>query len=144
VTEVSAFKYRIFLSCSDAAKAWGNWLRAALEGYRIDKNLVGLKTPTGLVSRSLRPIFCNREHVSSASPLPSDRTLAALHASQFLVVLCSPSAAKSACINEEIRRFKEIGRADRVILVIVGDPGDPWSANLFRGNYASGLGRTDD
>ena len=40
-------------------------------------------------------------------------------------MLCSPNAAQSHYVNEEIRRFKALGRADNVIPVIVdGEPGD--------------------
>ena len=54
------------------------------------------------------------------------QTLAALEASHSLIVLCSPDAARSKYVNEEIRHFKAIGRSDRVIPVIVGGvPGDP-------------------
>ena len=46
--------------------------------------------------------------------------------SQFLVVVCSPNAARSQYVNEEISRFKALGRADYVIPIIVdGEPGDP-------------------
>jgi tetratricopeptide (TPR) repeat protein len=120
VTEFGAYQYRVFLTYSAADKVWGEWLQAALEDCRIDKHLVGLETPTGPVPGTLRPIFCDCEHVPG-NTRPSARTLAALDASQFLVALCSPNAAKSACINHEIRRFKGKGRADRVIPVLVGD-----------------------
>ncbi len=41
-------------------------------------------------------------------------------------MICSPNAARSRHVDEEIRRFKAIGRADRIIPVIVaGKPGDP-------------------
>jgi hypothetical protein len=31
--------YRAFLSYSHRDRQWGKWLQAALEGYRIDKDL---------------------------------------------------------------------------------------------------------
>ncbi len=34
VAELSAFKYRVFLSYSQRDKAWAKWLQAALEDYR--------------------------------------------------------------------------------------------------------------
>ena len=75
--------------------------------------------------RTLRPIFRDREDFPAGHSL-TEQTLAALEASQFLIVLCSPNAAKSQYVNEEIRRFKALGRGDRVIPVIVeGEPGDP-------------------
>ncbi len=125
VSEPSTFKYRAFLSYSHRDAHWAKWLHAALEGYSIDKDLVGRQTPVGAVPKVLRPIFRDREDFSAGHSL-TEQTAAALDASQFMVVLCSPNAAKSQYVNEEIRRFKALGRADRVIPVIVaGEPGDP-------------------
>src|SRR5262249_31929326 len=46
--------------------------------------------------------------------------------SKFLVVVCSPHAAQSKYVNEEILRFKAMAGAERVIAIIVdGEPGDP-------------------
>jgi len=77
------------------------------------------------VPKTLRPIFRDREDFSAGHSLTA-QTLAALEASQFLIVICSPNAASSKYVNEEIRRFKTLGRTDRIIPVIVaGEPGDP-------------------
>jgi tetratricopeptide (TPR) repeat protein len=124
VSEPVPFKYRAFLSYSHRDKAWGKWLHAALEGYRVERDLAGRETPAGPVPKTLRPIFRDREDFSAGHSL-SEQTLAALAASQFLIVICSPSAAQSEYVNEELRRFKMLGRAARVIPVIVGgEPGD--------------------
>jgi tetratricopeptide (TPR) repeat protein len=125
VAESVPFKYRAFLSYSHRDKTWGQWLHRALETHRIDKDMVGLETPVGPVPKTLRPIFRDREDFTAGHSLTA-QTLAALEASQFLIVLCSPNAAQSEYVNEEIRRFKVLGRADRVIPVIVGGgPDDP-------------------
>lgn len=125
MVETISFKYRAFLSYSHRDHRWGKWLHAALEGYHIDKDLVGRETTAGAVPKTLRPIFRDRDDFSAGHSL-SEQTLAALEASQFLVVLCSPNAAKSQYVNEEIRRFKTLGHAGGVIPVIVdGEPGDP-------------------
>jgi hypothetical protein len=118
-------RYRAFLSYSHRDKAWGKWLHSALEGYRIGADLVGRKTLVGPVPKTLRPIFRDRENFSAGHSL-TEQTLAALDASQFLVVVCSPNATLSRYVNEEIRRFKETGGAEGVIGIIVdGEPGDP-------------------
>ena len=73
---------------------------------------------------TLRPIFRDREDFSAGHSLAA-ATIAALEASQFLIVVCSPNAAKSEYVNEEIRRFKEFGRSQFIIPVIVGgNPGE--------------------
>jgi hypothetical protein len=122
---MAAFKYRAFLSYSHRDTAWAKWLHRALEGYRIDKDLISRVTACGPIPKTLRPIFRDREDFSAGYSL-SEQTVAALEASQFLVIICSPNAARSQYVNEEIRRFKVLGGGARVIPVIVdGEPGDP-------------------
>src|SRR5262245_3442497 len=125
--ETIALKYRAFLSYSHRDAAWGTWLHKVLEDYRIDKDLVGRTTPVGPVPKALHPIFRDREDFSAGHSL-ADQTIAALEGSQFLVVICSPHAAQSKYVDEEVRRFKVLGRADRIIPIIVeGEPGHPAS-----------------
>ena len=125
MSEPVPFKYRAFLSYSHRDRAWGEWLHSALETYRIDKDLVGRETPVGPIPDTLRPIFRDREDFSAGHSLTA-QTLAALEASHFLVVLCSPNAVRSQYVNEEIVSFKMLGRAERIVPVIVdGQPNDP-------------------
>jgi hypothetical protein len=98
-------RYSAFLGYSHIDSAWAKWLHAALEGTRVDKDLVGRETPAGPVPRSLRPVFRDRDDFAAGHSL-TEQTLTALQASKFLVVLCSPHAAKSHYVDEEIRRFK--------------------------------------
>jgi len=125
VEKVSSFKYRAFISYSHRDTSWARWLHSALERYHIDRDLVGRESSTGPLPKTLRPIFRDREEFSAGHSL-TEQTLAALDASQFLIVLCSPSAAVSKYVNEEVRHFKAGGGASRVIPIIVdGEPGDP-------------------
>ena len=74
--------------------------------------------------KALPPIFRDSEDFPAGHP-PSEQTLAALEASRFLIVICSPNAAKSKYVNEEIRRFKILRGANSIIPVIVGgQPGE--------------------
>jgi hypothetical protein len=118
VAETVPFKYRAFLSYSHRDKAWARWLHRALEGYRIEKDLVGRQTTAGPVPKTLRPIFRDREDFSAGHSL-TEQTISALEASQFLIVICSTSASKSQYVNEEIRSFKMLGRPSGVIPIIV-------------------------
>ena len=125
MSEVAPFRYRAFLSYSHRDTQWGKWLHGALESYRIDKDLVGRQTRAGAVPKALRPIFRDREDFSAGHSL-TEQTSSALLSSQFLVVICSPNAARSQYVNEEIRRFKALVRVDTVLPIIVdGEPGDP-------------------
>ena len=123
--ETDTFKYRAFLSYSHRDATWGKWLHSALERYSIDKGLIGRETSAGPIPKTLRPIFRDREDFA-AGPSLSAQTIAALEASQFLIVICSPNSAQSQYVNEEIRRFKALGRSQHIIPVIVrGEPHDP-------------------
>ncbi len=125
MAEIAPFKYHAFLSYSHRDTAWAKWLHRVLEAYRIDKDLVGRETAHGQVPKTLRPIFRDRDDFSAGHSL-TEQILAALEAAQFLIIICSPNAARSAYVNEEIRHFKALGRSARVIPVIVdGEPGDP-------------------
>jgi tetratricopeptide (TPR) repeat protein len=114
--------YKAFISYSHRNERWPRWLQSALEGYRIPPRLAGQQTPFGPVPARLRPVFRDREDLSSASDL-SAQIKEELTRSETLVVICSPSAARSHWVNEEIRYFRQLGRGDRIFsLVVAGDP----------------------
>jgi eukaryotic-like serine/threonine-protein kinase len=118
-------RYRAFLSYSHKDRVWGEWLHRRLESYKIDRDLRGRDTPFGPVPSTLQPIFRDRDDFAGGEIL-ADATRRALEASEFLVVICSPNAAASRYVNEEVRTFKAMGRAARVVPIIVdGAPGDP-------------------
>jgi eukaryotic-like serine/threonine-protein kinase len=118
-------QYRAFLSYSHKDSAWGDWIHGALEAYRIPKELIGRVTPRGPVPAKLRPIFRDRFDLAASHAL-SEAVAAAIAASENLIVLCSPTSAKSRYVNEEIRRFKSLGKTDRILaLILDGDPHDP-------------------
>ena len=54
------FKFSAFLSYAHADARWGAWLHKRLEGYKLDRELVGRMTPRGPVPKTLRPIFKRR------------------------------------------------------------------------------------
>jgi eukaryotic-like serine/threonine-protein kinase len=124
MTEPVPFKYRAFISYSHADAAQAKWLHRALESFAIDKDLVGRETATGTIPKALRPIFRDRDDFTAGHTL-SDQTLAALDASAALIVICSPSATKSAYVNEEVRLFKSRHPVRPVVpLIAAGTPGD--------------------
>ncbi|NNF52089.1 MAG: toll/interleukin-1 receptor domain-containing protein, partial [Gammaproteobacteria bacterium] len=119
---MSRFRYRAFISYSHSDESWARWLHRSLEWYRVPKHIVGRATPRGPIPKRLAPIFRDREELASASDLGSVLENA-LASSQALIVICSPAAARSRWVNEEIRFFKNLGRADQVYCLIVdGEP----------------------
>lgn len=117
------FKYWAFLSYSHGDARWAAWLHHAIETYSGHKKLVGKPNKRGEpVPARLFPVFRDREELEGVPDLPA-RIQEALVQSRHLVVLCSPRAAASRWVNEEIRAFKALGREDRVLAFIVG--GEP-------------------
>jgi hypothetical protein len=117
-------RYRAFLSYSHHDEAFARWLHRELERWVVPRDLVGRETPRGRIPPHLRPIFRDRDDFAGGASL-RQATVEAIGASEFMVVLCSPAAAGSAYVTEEVRLFKALGRADRVIPVIVaGEPND--------------------
>ena len=120
---VSSFKYRAFISYSHADEAWAVWLHKALETYRLPRRLVGKETPYGPVPERLAPVFRDRDELATATNLGATLTRA-LEQSACQIVICSPAAAGSRWVNEEILTFKRLGREDRIFCLIVdGEPG---------------------
>ena len=127
-----SFKYKAFISYSHADRQWAKWLHRALESYRVPKHLVGTETNAGPIPARLTPIFRDRDELASSSDL-TGQIQEALQDSENLIVICSPSAAKSLYVDQEIDVFQRLGRPNRVFSMIVdGDPGSRTSqANCF-------------
>jgi tetratricopeptide (TPR) repeat protein len=110
------------LSYSHRDAKWGAWLHKSLESYRPPKQLIDTVTARGPVPKRLAPIFRDREELASATDLGTVIN-EALRQSACQIVICSPSAARSRWVNEEILAFKRLGREDRIFCLIVdGEP----------------------
>ena len=107
----------------DLGRQWATWLHQMLESYEVPPDLVGTRNNRGEpIPASLYPVFRDEEE------LPADADLtrnirSALENSALLVVLCSPRAVASRFVAEEIRHFKELGKSDRILALMVdGEP----------------------
>ncbi len=120
-----ARRYFAFLSYSHSDRRFADWLHGALEGYRVPKALAGRETPAGPLPERLAPIFRDREELAAADDLSAE-IRAALAASRFLIVLCSPAAALSRWTNEEIVAFHALHPQGRVLAAIID--GEPFSS----------------
>lgn len=115
--------YWAFISYSHRDSAWARKIHAGIEKYRVPKRLVGNPTPLGWpVPRRLLPIFLDEAELPASADLGTDLTRS-LESSHTLIVICSPNSAASRWVNEEVRHYKHIGRASRVMaLIIDGEP----------------------
>ena len=115
-------KYKAFISYSHRDKRWASWLHKGIEGYRVPKPLVGRPGRDGPAPSKIFPVFRDREELASSADL-SRELRDALNQSANLIVLCSRAAAQSRYVNQEIIEFKRLGRADRILpLIVDGEP----------------------
>ncbi|HEV8407930.1 MAG TPA: toll/interleukin-1 receptor domain-containing protein, partial [Sphingomicrobium sp.] len=120
-------RYYAFLSYSHKDRDLANWLHRELENFRVPSALAGRLTANGVVPRRLTPIFRDQHDLSAAIDLAVE-VEAALAASQFLVVLCSPIAAKSRWMNIEIESFKRTRPEGCVLAAVVS--GEPFASDM--------------
>ena len=131
MAQVQPPKFRAFISYSHSDQAIVKWLHQRLEDYPIARELVGRPTPNGPVPATLRPVFRDRDDFSAGHSL-SDQTRAALESSAALIVVCSPAAAVSHFVNEEVLLFKQ-AHPDRPVvpLIVAGRDGMDPAAECF-------------
>lgn len=120
-------RFYAFLSYSHKDKTLADWLHRELERYHVPKALAGKLTANGVVPRRLAPIFRDQQDLSAGGDL-ADEIRAALAASQFLIVLCSPDAAKSRWTNQEVESFKRTRPEGCVIAAVAA--GEPFASDI--------------
>jgi tetratricopeptide (TPR) repeat protein len=120
-------RYYAFLSYSHKDKELADWLHRELERFRVPRSIAGSLTANGVVPRRLAPIFRDQQDLSAGGDL-AEEIKGPLAASQFLVVLCSPTAAKSRWTNQEIESFKRTRPEGCVLAAVVA--GEPYASDL--------------
>lgn len=120
-------RYYAFLSYSHKDKELADWLHRELERFRVPRSLAGRLTANGVVPKRLSPIFRDQHDLSAGGDL-AEGIKAALSASQFLVVLCSPTAAKSRWTNQEVETFKRTRPEGCVLAAVVA--GEPFASEI--------------
>ena len=118
-------RYWAFISYSSKDRKEGEWLQRRLERYPIPQDLRGTEIMDGeILGKFLRPVFRDRDELSGSAHL-GPAIHAALRASRFLIVLCSPNSARSAWVNKEILDFMSLRpeNPDRILaLILSGEP----------------------
>ena len=115
-------EYFAFISYKREDEKWASWLQNKLEHFKLPTNLGGKDS----LPKYIRPVFKDTSEL--ASGVLVNRIQGALDNSHFLIVICSPSAAKSPWINREANYFIESGRTEEIIPFIIG--GSPMSSDF--------------
>ncbi|MGB0852928.1 MAG: toll/interleukin-1 receptor domain-containing protein [Pikeienuella sp.] len=114
--------YAAFISYSHADEAFASRLHKRIEAWRTPARLVGIPSRDGKVPARLFPVFRDREELPTSSDLGGVIHAALMH-SRYLLVLCSPRAAQSQWVNQEILQFKQIHGEGKIIAAILeGEP----------------------
>lgn len=111
-------RYSAFISYNHRDRREASWLHRALETYRIPRHMQGHPSLMGPLGDRLPPVFQDREELAASADL-AQSVRQALEEAASLIVICSPDAAKSRWVNEEIRVFTALGRRDRIQCLIV-------------------------
>ena len=127
-----SYTYYAFVSHSHRDAKWATWIQNALERYRLPSSV--RKAVRKPLPKRLAPVF------RDATDLGSCQLVEGLHreleASRFLIVICSPDSAKPNAegkhyVDHEVDYFAGLGRADRIIPVIVsGTPEESFSPKI--------------
>ncbi len=118
--------YRAFFSYARADDRIANWLHRQLDAYRTPKALVGAEGTLGPAPPKLHPIFRDRTDLQAGGHVDASLQQA-LEESETLVVLCTPTSAKSHWVNHECETFLRLGREGHIFPVIAAgapDSGD--------------------
>ncbi|NUT00230.1 MAG: tetratricopeptide repeat protein, partial [Sphingomonas sp.] len=117
-------RYSAFISYNHKDRRWAAWLHRELERYRLPEALLGRPSPLGPLERRLPPVFQDREELAASTNL-ADSVREALNEAASLIVICSRNGAASRWVNEEVRTFAALGRADRIQCLLVPEADEP-------------------
>lgn len=106
-------KYYAFISYKSEDVEWAIWLQHELEHYHLPASYNGRTD----IRQELRPIFRDLDELSAGN-LP-EQIKKALKNSQNLIVVCSPRAAASNWVNQEVETFISLGRTHHIFPFIV-------------------------
>ena len=124
-------EYYAFISYKREDEKWAKWLQRKLEHYKFPTNLNGRTD----LPKKIYPTF---RDVTELSPEPLEHAInSALRNSQWLIVVCSPRAAKSLWVCKEAQTFIDLGRADHIIPFVI--EGIPFSNNPSTECYPEAL-----
>jgi Tol biopolymer transport system component len=116
------YKYRAFISYSRADRIWARTLQTRLERYVLPHALRLVKLGLKLDARPLKPVFRDEDELVPGQDLTT-RIRCGLEQSQFLLVICSPSAVASEWVNKEILDFIALGRQHEILSIVIdGEP----------------------
>jgi len=120
--ENKTYQYFAFISFQSADAKEAVRLQHAIESYRLPAVLCKEQK----VPRRIKPLYCYINDMHAGEELMQELK-SRMENSRYLIVVCSPNAAKSVYVNSGIDYFVSLGRRDSIIPIIVS--GMPYSGN---------------
>lgn len=109
-----------FISYKREDEAWAKWLQKKLQYYKLPVEICK-KHPNLEFSECPRHVFKDTTDLSGG--VLAKAIKAGLDSSKFLIVICSPRAAKSEWVCKEVQEFIDSGREEYIIpFIIEGEP----------------------
>ena len=109
-----------FISYKREDEAWAKWLPKKLEHYKLPTE-IRKKNPNLEFSEHPRHVFKDTTDLSGG--VLAKAINGGLESSKFLIVICSPRAAKSEWVCKEVQNFIDSGREENIIpFIIEGEP----------------------
>lgn len=109
-----------FISYKHEDEAWAKWLQKKLQYYKLPVDICK-KHPNLEFSECPRHVFKDTTDLSGG--VLAKAIKAGLDSSKFLIVICSPRAAKSEWVCKEVQEFIDSGREEYIIpFIIEGEP----------------------
>ncbi len=117
------YAYFAFISYKREDERMARWVQRRLEHYKLP---LSVRRNRPELPAAVRPVC--RDTTDLEPGRLAERISEKLARSRYLIVLCSPRAARSEWVDKEVREFIDSGRADRIIPFIIGgtpNSGDP-------------------
>lgn len=119
------YQYLAFISYKREDEAWAKWLQHKLEHYKLPTSVRKINPS---LPRAARPVF--KDTTDLAGGVLEKAIKEALQSSKYLIVICSPRAAKSLWVCKEVQEFIDSGREENIIpFIIDGEPNTSDIAN---------------
>lgn len=119
---VTNFKYTniAFISYKREDEAWAKWLQKKIEHYKLP---IEIRKIHPNLEFSERPRHVFKDTTDLSGGVLAKAIKAGLDSSKFLIVICSPRAAKSEWVCKEVQEFIDSGREEYIIpFIIEGEP----------------------
>ena len=126
------YHYLAFISYKREDEKWAKWLQHKLEHYKLP-NSTRKDNPS--LPEKARPIFKDTTDLSGG--VLEQAIKEALDTSRYLIVICSPRAARSKWVCKEVQEFIDSGREKYIIPFIID--GEPFSNDVSEECYPENL-----